>query len=267
MHRAIDEGMTFFDNCWDYHSGESERRMGKALANGKRDRVFLMTKVDGRTQEAARKQLDDSLRRLQTDRIDLVQIHEVIRERDPEWVFGADGAIAALKAAQQAGKLRYVGFTGHKHPDIHLDMLKVAEENGFRYDTVQMPLNVMDPHFRSFEEKVLPVLAKQSIGVLGMKPLASGAILKTGKVSATECLHYAMNLPTAVVITGCESEPILEQAVEAARSFESLSDDAVERLLAKTKQPGSTGKYEGFKTTQQFDATARNERWLTTDDI
>lgn len=267
MDRAIDEGVTFFDNCWDYHDGESERRMGKALQGGKRQRVFLMTKLDGRTKSSAREQLEQSLSRLRTDHIDLVQIHEVIREKDPEWVFGPDGAVAALVEAQKAGKLRYIGFTGHKDPKIHLDMLRVAEQNGFRFDTVQMPLNVLDPHYHSFEKEVLPKLTSGGIGVLGMKPLASGAALKAEGVGAVDCLHYAMNLPTAVVITGCDSMPILEQAITAARTFQPLSPDRVQALLAKTRPYGQKGELEAFKTSDKFDATSRNQQWLTTAEI
>lgn len=263
MHRAIDEGITFFDNCWDYHGGESERRMGKALADGKREQVFLMTKIDGRTQEAAARQLEDSLHRLRTDRIDLVQVHEVIRAKDPAWVFGEDGAIEALRVAQKAGKLRFIGFTGHKSPEIHLAMLRTAKAHDFRFDTVQMPLNVMDPHFSSFEKKVLPVLIDQHIGVLGMKPLGSGDILQSGAVSAQDCLRYALSLPTSVVITGCDSMPILEQALEVARRFRPLDEAARLALLEKTRPWGGTGKFEAFKTSERFDATSRNPHWLT----
>lgn len=263
MHRAIDAGITFFDNCWDYHDGDSERRMGKALADGKREQVFLMTKIDGRTREAAARQLEDSLHRLRTDRIDLVQVHEVIREKDPEWVFGEDGAIEALRVAQKAGKLRFIGFTGHKSPEIHLEMLRTAEAHDFRFDTVQMPLNVMDPHFKSFEKKVLPVLTKQHVGVLGMKPLGSGDILKSGTVSAKDCLRYALSLPTSVVITGCDSMRILEQAIDVARHFEPLDETARLALLDKTRPLGEAGKFEAFKTTERFDATSRNPHWLT----
>ena len=263
MHRAIDEGITFFDNCWDYHGGESERRMGQALADGKRDKVFLMTKVDGRTREAAARQLEDSLHRLRTDRIDLVQIHEVIREKDPAWVFGKDGAIEALRMAQKAGKLRFIGFTGHKSPEIHLEMLRTAKAHEFRFDTVQMPLNVMDPHFKSFEKKVLPVLVEAHIGVLGMKPLGSGDILDSGVVSAEDCLRYSLSLPTSVVITGCDRMPILEQALRVARRFEPLDAAQRQALLEKTRPGGEAGKFEAFKTSERFDATSRNPHWLT----
>ena len=201
MRTAIDNGVTFMDNCWDYHGGRSEERMGKALQDGYRQKVFLMTKLDGRTKQSASKQLDDSLRRLQTDHIDLLQFHEVIRYEDPDRIFADDGAVVAFQDAKKAGKIRHIGFTGHKDPHVHLYMLQVARDNGFQFDTVQMPLNPMDAHYRSFQHLVLPELVKQNIGVLGMKSMGSGVILKSNTVSPVECLHYAMNLPTSVVIT------------------------------------------------------------------
>lgn len=263
MHRAIDEGITFFDNCWDYHEGESERRMGKALRGGKRSQVFLMTKIDGRTRKAAADQIDECLRRLQTDHVDLMQIHEVIRQKDTTWVFGEDGAVQALRDAQKAGKIRYTGFTGHKSPSIHLAMLKAAEEHDFRYDAVQMPLNVLDPHYDSFEKQVLPVLQEKGIAVLGMKPLASGEALKNNVVTAEECLRYALSLPASVIITGCDEMKILEQALRVGRSFSPLSDEERPALLAKTEPLGKKGQRELFKTSSRYDATLRNEHWLT----
>jgi predicted aldo/keto reductase-like oxidoreductase len=259
---AVDRGVTFLDNCWDYHAGESESRMGKALKDGYRDKVFLMTKLDGRTKAAAAAQLDKSLRRLGTDRIDLVQIHEVIRESDPERCFQEGGAIEALIDARRAGKLRFIGFTGHKDPDIHLSMLDLADKHGFRFDTVQMPLNVMDAHYRSFEKKVLPRLVRDEIGVLGMKSMGAGIILESGRVTPTECLHYAMNLPTSVVITGCDNMRVLEQAIAAALSFRPLEPDAVAALLEKTRDVAVNGKYEKFKTSDMFDGTAHHPKWL-----
>ena len=259
---AIDRGINFMDNSWDYNDGASEIRMGRALHDGYRDRAFLMTKIDGRSKREATRQLDESLRRLQTDRVDLVQHHEILRYEDPHRIFAEDGANAALVEARQAGKLRYIGFTGHKDPRIHLYMLEVARGHGFTFDTVQMPLNVMDAHYRSFEKLVLPELVKQDIGVLGMKSLANGIILKSGTVTATECLHYSLTLPTSVVITGCESMERLDQALEAMETFRPLTDTQRSALLAKTARAASRGEFELFKTTSIFDATASNPEWL-----
>jgi len=186
---ALDRGITFLDNSWDYNDGASEIRMGKALRDGYRAKAFVMTKIDGRSSVEATRQLDESLRRLQTDCIDLVQHHEVIRFEDPHRIFDEEGANAALIAARQAGKLRYIGFTGHKDPQIHLYTLAIAQQHGFTFDAVQMPLNVMDAHYRSFARLVLPELVAQNIGVLGMKSMANGIILKSKTVTAIECLH------------------------------------------------------------------------------
>ena len=259
---AVDNGINFLDNCWDYNGGASEIRMGKALRDGYRDKAFLMTKIDGRNKESAARQIDESLRRLQTDRIDLMQFHEVIRMTDPERVFGTDGALQAVVAAQRAGKIRYVGFTGHKSPAIHLRMLDTARAHGFRFDAVQMPLNVMDAHYDSFEQQVVPRLVEQDIGVLGMKPMGDPFVLVSDTVTAVECLHYAMNLPTSVVITGCDSLPVLEQALHAARSFRPLSEAAVAALLGRTALAAHDGKYELYKTTHHFDGTYQNPQWL-----
>jgi aryl-alcohol dehydrogenase-like predicted oxidoreductase len=259
---AIDRGVNFMDNSWDYNDGESERRMGKALLDGYRERAFLMTKIDGRTKKEAAKQLDESLQRLRVDCIDLVQHHEVIRYEDPHRIFDKEGANVALVEARQAGKLRYIGFTGHKDPHIHLHMLEVAKEHGFKFDTAQMPLNVMDAHYRSFEKLVVPELLKQKIGVLGMKAMANGILLKSKTVTPIECLHYALNLPTSVVITGIDSMEILDQASEAVRTFHPLSEEELDMLLAKTAQAAATGRYEPFKTTSIFDGTAQNPQWL-----
>src|SRR5215207_5941611 len=259
---AIDHGINFMDNCWDYNEGASETRMGKALQDGYRDRVFLMTKIDGRTKQEASKQLDESLRRLQTDHIDLVQHHEILRYEDPHRIFDDHGANAALIEARDAGKIRFIGFTGHKDPRIHLYMLEVAKENGFQFDAVQMPLNVMDAHYRSFEKIVLPELVKENIAVLAMKTLANGTILESKTVMAIECLHYAMNLPTSVVITGCESMEDLEQALTAARTFKPMTGEQVSNILSKTAQAASRGEYELFKTTSVYDGTATHPEWL-----
>ena len=259
---AIDRGINFLDNCWDYNDGASEIRMGNALRDGYRQKAFLMTKIDGRSKQEAARQLEESLRRLQTDCIDLIQHHEILRYEDPHRIFASDGAHAALVEARQAGKLRYIGFTGHKDPHIHLYMLDVAREHGFTFDTVQMPLNVMDAHYRSFEQLVLPELVRQNIGVLGMKSLANGIILQSNTMTAIECLHYALNLPTSVVITGVESLERLEQAFTAARTFRPMSEAQVQALLAKTAQAASRGEFELFKTTSIFDGTAQNPQWL-----
>jgi predicted aldo/keto reductase-like oxidoreductase len=259
---GIDRGITFLDNSWDYNEGQSEIRMGKALKDGYRQRVFLMTKIDGRTKEVAARQIETCLERLQTDHLDLVQHHEIIRFDDPDRIFAESGAHEAVLAAQKAGKIRYIGFTGHKDPHIHLFMLKVAAEHGFHFDTVQMPLNVMDAHFRSFGQMVLPELVKQEIGVLGMKSMGDGVILKSKAVSPIECLHYALSLPTSVVITGIDKPEILDQAIEAAKTFQPMSREQVAQLLAKTKEVALAGKYELFKTSSHFDSTAKHPDWL-----
>jgi aryl-alcohol dehydrogenase-like predicted oxidoreductase len=259
---AIDAGVTFMDNCWDYHDGGSEVRMGKALRDGYRKKVFLMTKIDGRTRKAATEQLDQSLRRLQTDVIDLVQHHEVIRMEDPDRVFAEGGAQEALAAARKAGKVRFIGFTGHKDPLVHQRMLEVAKEHGFRFDTVQMPLNVLDAHFRSFEKQVLPALVREGVGVLGMKSMGDGLVLKSKAATPVECLHYAMNLPTSTVITGIDSLRILRQALEAVKTFRPFTEKEVADLLARTERAAAGGRFERFKTTNGFDGTAKNPQWL-----
>src|SRR6266478_4705741 len=259
---AIDQGINFLDNCWDYNDGASELRMGKALRDGYRDRALVMTKIDGRSKKAAARQLDESLRRLGVDYIDLVQHHEIIRFDDPHRIFHEQGANAALLEAREAGKLRYIGFTGHKDPRIHLHMLEVAKENGFKFDTVQMPLNVMDAHYRSFERRVLPELVKLKIGILGMKSMANGILLKSKTVTPVECLHYALSLPTSVVITGIDSIEILDQAFAAVRTFHQLGKQELDLLLSKTAKAAATGRYEPFKTTSIFDGTAQNPQWL-----
>jgi aryl-alcohol dehydrogenase-like predicted oxidoreductase len=259
---AIDAGINFMDNCWDYHEGTSELRMGKALQDGYRKKVFLMTKIDGRTKAAAAKQIDQSLLRLRTDVIDLVQYHEMLRMEDADRIFGEHGAREAVEDARKAGKIRFVGFTGHKDPLVHLRALEVAKENGFRFDTVQMPLNVFDAHFRSFARNVVPVLVKEQIGVLGMKPIASGAILESKTVTAVECLQYALTLPTSVVITGIETMDRLKQALEVAQNFKPLTEEQVSALLKKTEQAAAKGKYEKFKTAVQYDTTAKHPEYL-----
>ena len=259
---GINEGINFLDNCWDYNDGESEIRMGRALRDGYRQKAFLMTKIDGRNKAAAAAQLDQSLRRLQTDRIDLLQFHEVIRDSDPDRIFAKGGAIEVVLEAKNAGKIRFIGFTGHKNPDVHLKMLATAAQHGFTFDAVQMPLNVMDVHFNSFEKKVLPVLTRDDVGVLGMKPMGDHFILESKTATAIECLHYAMNLPTSVVITGCDSLSILHQALQAARTFKPMDSSQVAALLAKTAKAAETGQFELYKTTHHFDGTVANPQWL-----
>jgi predicted aldo/keto reductase-like oxidoreductase len=259
---AIDNGINFMDNSWDYNAGKSESRMGKALRNGYRKKVFLMTKIDGQTSKSAIEQMEESLRRLQTDTIDLLQFHEIIRMSDPERIFGSEGAIEAVLKAKREGKIRYIGFTGHKSPAIHLKMLQTASKNNFVFDTVQMPLNVLDAHYDSFEKNVLPQLIRDNIGILAMKPLAEGEIVRNKIATATECFHYVMSLPVSVVITGCNSLAVLQQALGAARSYIPMNNEQRSALLATTAKGAEGGTYEQYKTASIFDATARHPEWL-----
>ena len=261
---AIDGGINFMDNCWDYNGGASEEHMGKALRDGYRQKVFLMTKIDGRDKKTAASQIDESLRRLQTDHIDLMQVHEVIRMNDPDRVFARGGAIEALLEAKKAGKIRFIGFTGHKSPGIHLHMLKTGEAHDFRFDAVLMPVNVMDAHFESFVRKVMPVLVSEKIGIQIMKPMGGGVILQSGVVSPVECLRFAMSQPTDVVITGCESMEIVKQALDTARNFKPMKEDEIAALLGKTASAATNGKFELYKTAEQFDGTTHNPQWLGT---
>lgn len=257
VHAAVEGGISFLDNSWDYNDGQSEIRMGQAICEGGyRDRVFLMTKIDGQNKRAAAKQLDQSLRRFQLDCIDLVQLHEIIRPEDPRRIVEG-GAIEALVEAREAGKIRFIGFTGHKDPDIFLEMLRVD----FEFDTVQMPLNCLDAHFRSFEQKVLPVLVERNIGVLGMKPLAAGKALEGGLL-AEDCLRYALTLPTSVVITGCESVEQVQQALRASEQGR-LSESEREALLRRAAALAKDGGLEEYKTTHQHDGTIMHPEWLS----
>jgi len=262
VHAAIDHGVTFFDNCWDYNGGESEVRLGRALARGWRDRVFLMTKLDGRTAQSATRQLDQSLARLGTDHLDLLQIHEVIRMDDPDRVFAPGGAIEALMRAREQGKFRYVGFTGHKSPAIHLHMFDLADRHGFHFDTVQMPLNVMDAHYDSFERHVLPVALAHGTAVLGMKTFGDPFIYNTHAVPPIEMLHYPMSLPVSVQITGIDRMPILQQALDAVRTWQPMTQPEREAILARTAQFAQNGHTELYKTTTHFDGTVRNPSYL-----
>jgi len=259
---AIDQGISFMDNCWDYNGGQSEVRMGKALRDGYREKAFLMTKIDGRTKVSASQQIDDSLRRLQTDHIDLLQHHEVIRFDDPDRIFAEGGSQEAVLAARKAGKVRYLGFTGHKDPAIHLRMLETASAHGFHFDTVQMPLNVMDAHFRSFQHQVVPIVLRERAGVLGMKTFGDHFILESKTVTPIEALHYSMSLPTSVVITGIDKPEILQQALEAVRTYKKLDDAAIGALLARTQSAATNGRFELYKVSNHFDGTVHNPVWL-----
>jgi len=262
MRYAIDNGITFMDNCWDYNEGASEIRMGKALKDGYRNKVFLMTKIDAHTAKAANQQLEESMRRLQAETIDLLQFHEVIRMTDPERIFRPGGSMEAVLAAKKAGKIRYIGFTGHKSPDIHLKMLQTAKENNFLFDTVQMPLNVMDYHYDSFEKKVLPVAFKENIGILAMKPMGAGVILKSNTVTPRECLHYTMSLPVSVVITGFQTMEILKETIESARCYTPMTEERCAAILAKTALAAADGKFERYKTEGVHDGTIHNPQFL-----
>lgn len=259
---AIDRGITFMDNSWDYNGGRSEVLMGRALQDGYRNKVFLMTKINGRTKAAAASQIDESLRRLQVDSVDLMQFHEVIRLEDPDRIFAEGGGMEAMLEAKKAGKLRYIGFTGHKDPLVHLRMLEIARKHQFRFDAVQMPLNVMDAHFRSFAHDVVPGLVSEGIGVLGMKCFGDSFILKSNSVKPIECLHYCLNLPVAVQITGIDRQEILDQALEAARTYHAYSSDELASLLDRTRPSAQDGKYELYKTTSHFDGTGHDPRSL-----
>ncbi len=259
---AIDNGINFMDNCWDYAEGVAESRMGKALRDGYRQKVFLMTKIDGRDDKTAARQIDDSLRRLQTDRVDLLQFHEIIRMSDAQRIFAPGGGLEAALAAKKAGKIRYIGFTGHKSPAIHMHMLKTAAEHHFTFDAVQLPLNVMDAHYDSFAQIVVPVLVKHQIGVLGMKAFGGGVILNSKAVTPVQCLHYAMNLPTSTVITGFDSDAVLNQGLDAARTFQPLSAQQLAAILAATAPFAAKGEYEIYKTTEHFDGTTQHPEWM-----
>lgn len=251
--RAVDAGITFFDNAWDYHDGQSEEYLGAAL-KGKRDRVVVMTKVctHGRGKDVAMQQLEQSLRRLQTDHLDVWQIHEVIYDNDPDLIFAPSGAAEALLQAKQQGKVRAIGFTGHKDPRIHLKMLS----HDFPFDTVQMPLNCLDATYRSFEQHVLPDLQKRGIAPLGMKSMGgSGEIVTHGAARPEEALRYAMSLPVAVTISGMESMEVLEQNIAIASNFQPMSEQEMQELRQRVKFWASDGRFERFKTTKMYDGT------------
>jgi predicted aldo/keto reductase-like oxidoreductase len=253
VHRAIDAGITFMDNAWEYHDGVSEQRMGKALANGRRERVFLMTKVctHGRDARTAMRQLEESLRRLKTDHIDLWQVHEVVYAGDPERHFMKGGVIEALDRAKAKGLVRFVGFTGHKDPALHLEMLS----HGYAFDTCQMPLNCFDATFRSFEQQVLPELARQGIAAIGMKSLGGeGTAVKKRAVGATEALRYAMSLPVAVTVSGIDSLKVLRQNVGVARGFTPMSAVEMQSIRTRYARLAVDGRFELYKTTAKHEA-------------
>jgi aryl-alcohol dehydrogenase-like predicted oxidoreductase len=262
LRAAIDRGITFMDNCWDYNDGISEVRMGQALRDGYRQKVFLMTKIDGRDKNTAVRQIEQSLGRLQTDVIDLLQFHEVIRLDDPDLIFAPGGAIEAVQEAKQAGKIRYIGFTGHKDPSVHLRMFETADQHGFHFDTVQMPINVMDAHFRSFLNGVAPVAQERGTAILAMKTFGDHFILESKTVTPMDALHFGLNSPASVVITGIDSPTILDQAFQAVQTFRPMDQQEVAAILAKTKEAAMTGRFELFKTSSHFDGTIKNPSWL-----
>jgi predicted aldo/keto reductase-like oxidoreductase len=252
IQRAIDEGITFLDNAWDYHDGAAEERMGKAIAEGnRRDKVFLMTKCCGRTAKDAQQHLEDSLRRLRTDHLDLWQFHEIVYDNDPDWIFAAGGAIETALKAKEQGKIRFLGFTGHKDPSIHLKMLRMP----YPWSTVQMPLNVLDGHYRSFAEKVLPVLNQRGIAAIGMKSLVgNGKIVSDGLLSVQEALRYVFSLPIATLVSGIDSEKVLEQNLAIVRDFKPLSPEERTAVLAKVSAVAGDGRYELFKSSKMYDS-------------
>jgi len=262
LRAAIDRGITFMDNCWDYNGGISEVRMGQALRDGYRQKVLLMTKIDGRDKNTAARQIEQSLGRLQTDVIDLLQFHEVIRLDDPDVIFAPGGAIEAVQEARKAGKIRYVGFTGHKDPSVHLRMFETADRHGFPFDTVQMPINVMDAHFRSFLNGVAPVAQEHGTAILAMKTFGDPYILQSKTVTPIEALHFGLNSPASVVITGIDSTAVLDQAFQAVESFRPMGTQQVAAILARTKDAAMTGKFELFKTSSHYDGTIKNPAWL-----
>jgi aryl-alcohol dehydrogenase-like predicted oxidoreductase len=251
VHQAIDAGITFMDNAWEYHDGRSEELMGRAIAD-RRDEVFLMSKVctHGRDRHEAMRQLEDSLRRLKTDHLDLWQVHEVVYENDPELHFAAGGVIEALEQAQKEGKVRFVGFTGHKSAEIHLKMLAYE----YPFDSCQLPLNCLDGTFRSFEQKVLPELERQGIAAIGMKSMGGvGDMVKAGVVSPEDALRYAMSLPVATVVSGIESPKVLEQNLKVARNFQPMTAEEMQVLRARCAESAGDGRYELYKVSAKHE--------------
>jgi uncharacterized protein len=256
--KAVDHGINFFDNAWEYHDGLSEERLGRAL-KGKRQQAFIMTKVctHGRDKKIAMRMLEESLRRLQTDQLDLWQIHEVIYENDPDLIFAPNGAAEALTQAKQQGKVRFIGFTGHKDPEIHLKMLA----HNFPFDTVQMPLNCCDATFRSFETQVLPEAARRNIAVLGMKSLGgSGELVRHGAVTPEQGLRYAMSLPVATTISGVDTMQVLDQNLRVAINFQPLDEKAMQSLRDQCRFVALDGRNELFKMTTKYDGKVGREQ-------
>ncbi len=260
IQRAIHEGVTFMDNAWDYHNGGAEERMGKALEEAKlRDKVFLMTKVCGRTAKEARSNLEDSLRRLRTDHVDLWQFHEINYDNDPDRVFAHEGAIEVALKAKEQGKIRYLGFTGHRNPDVHLKML-----DKYAWDTVQMPLNVLDGTFRSFQKNVLPKLNERGVAAIAMKSLGGdGGIVRTVKTPVEKALAYVFSLPIATLVSGMENERVLEQNLRIVRSFKRMDAEAMAAVEDEYKAAAANGRYEAFKTTKNYDGPVHRKQQLT----
>jgi predicted aldo/keto reductase-like oxidoreductase len=265
VHEAVEAGIDFFDNAWEYNGHRSEEWMGRALA-GRRDRAFLMTKVctHGRGKDVALQQLDESLRRLKTDHLDLWQIHEVIYWNDAELIFRPGGAIEALVDAKRQGKTRFIGFTGHKHPDIHLRVLALAEQHGIRFDSVQLPLNAFDATFRSFEQQVLPAVRRHGAAALGMKSLGGGGeAIQQGVIGVDEALRYAMTLPVATTVSGIDSLAVLRQNLAIARAFKPMTPTEMEALRQRCAATAADGHLELYKTTMRYDAdVGRSEHGL-----
>jgi uncharacterized protein len=265
MHAALDNGLTFFDNAWDYHDGHSEEVMGKALAaDGKRKKCFLMTKNCGRDARTVGQHLEDSLRRLKTDVIDLVQFHEINYDNDPDWIIER-GCLAVLLKAKKAGKVRYVGFTGHKDPHIHLKMLEVHH-----WDTAQMPINICDWYYRSFVHHVVPKANAKGVGVLGMKSLGGGTgrFVKAGVCTAEEALTYALNQRISSLVSGIDSMDVLHQNLKIARTYKRLDEAGLKKLVAKVKDAAGDGRHERFKSTQLFDSPYhQKQHGLTAEEV
>ena len=259
---AIDEGITFMDNAWDYNDGRSERLMGKAI-EARRDDVFLMTKVCARDRLGALRNLEDSLRRLRTDHIDLWQFHEINYGNDPEWIFSAGGAAEAARVAIEQGKVRYVGFTGHKDPSFLLDMLG----RDLPWATAQMPIGVMDASFRSFAGQLLPKLAERGIGAIGMKSLGGGGQFVTeAGLTPAECIRFSLSQQIATLVSGIDSLDVLKQNVDIVRGFQPMSEEEQAALIERTRFVATDGRFEWYKTTQRFDApTHRSQHGFALD--